>query len=34
MSFIATVAFYGPDEKYASTVAVAIVKAEGDEPTA
>ena len=31
---IATIAFYGPDEKYASKVAVAIVKAEGDEPTA
>lgn len=30
---IGTVAFYGPDEKYASKVAVAIVKAEGDEPT-
>jgi hypothetical protein len=30
---IATVAFYGPDEKYASKVAVAIVKAEGAEPT-
>ena len=30
---VATVAFYGPDEKYASKVAVAIVNAEGDEPT-
>ena len=31
---IATIAFYGPDDKRASKVAVAIVNAEGTEPGA
>jgi hypothetical protein len=30
---IATVAFYGPDDRRASKVAVAIVRADGVEPT-
>jgi len=31
---IATIAFYGPDDKRASKVAVAILNAQGAEPTA
>ena len=31
---IATIAFYGPDDKRASKAAVAILNAEGAEPTA